>query len=495
MLSKIGIDVDDGITNFQDLSMNLSFNSGKLGTISLFGFGGLSDETKSAERDSMKWENEGSRYDSRYFSNTGVIGLKHIVNLNPNTYLQSSVVVSGNDSGYKENRLDKFYRPQFDYVQDYLNGKFTLSSVIDYKLNARSNMKSGIYFNRYDFRLTKRFLDSHENEIKEPLNTSSQINTVQLFSQWQYRVNSKFTFSTGFHFLMVTDNKTFSIEPRASIKYDINEQQSFSMGYGLHSQIQPVGIYESIVEQADGAITTPNKNLGLNKSHHFVLAYDRLLTKYLRVKAEAYYQSLFNIAVSSDKASPLSSLNVEEDYLVDALVNKGVGRNYGVELTVEQFTHNGLYFLFSSSLFNSKYKTLENVWRNSRFNSKRAFSLSAGKEYPLGKDRTISLNGRVIYAGGLRTTPIDIEKSIAEGQTRYVEKLAFTEKMPDYFRADIRISMKRNKKKSTRILALDIQNVTNHKNLLEKYFDPRSSSVKKEYQFSLLPVLSYRVEF
>jgi hypothetical protein len=279
------------------------------------------------------------------------------------------------------------------------------------------------------------------------------------------------------------------------MKYNLNNQQSLNLGYGLHSQMQPIGVYEAQIEQPDGTLTQPNKNLGFNKAHHFVVGYDRSLTKYLRVKAETYYQQLFNVAVENDPTSPISSLVVEEGYATIPMVNKGSGRNYGLELTVEQFLHNNLYFLLSGSLYNSEYKALDNVLRNTRFNGKHALSFTAGKEYLWKKNRVFGLNLRTIYTGGFWSTPIDVEKSQQVGETRYIESLAFTEQLPDYFRMDFRVSLKRNRANSTTTLSLDLQNATNNKNLGGQYYEPQSGEVKKWYMLPLLPILSYRIEF
>ena len=77
--------------------------------------------------------------------------------------------------------------------------------------------------------------------------------TLQLFSQWSYRATQKLTLNSGVHFLYLKDNSTYSIEPRASgPKYELNERESFSAGYGLHSQMQPIGCM-SLIEQPDGS--------------------------------------------------------------------------------------------------------------------------------------------------------------------------------------------------------------------------------------------------
>jgi hypothetical protein len=235
----------------------------------------------------------------------------------------------------------------------------------------------------------------------------------------------------------------------------------------------------------------------LNKAQHFVLAFDRALNEHLRVKAETYYQHLYNIPVKNDVTSSLAVSNNEDGYITDPLVNKGVGRNYGLELTLEQFMHHDLYFLLSSSLYDSKYKALDNVWRNSRYNGNYAFSFTAGKEFKSAgrKNRVFGVNIRTLSSGGFRTTPIDIARSIEEGETKRIESLAYTQQMPGYFRTDLRFSVKRNRLKSTSTLALDIQNVTNRQNLGGQYFDAQSGEIKKWYQLPMLPVLSYKVEF
>ncbi|MGX7835658.1 hypothetical protein ACWKSR_10960, partial [Campylobacter fetus subsp. venerealis] len=93
-----------------------------------------------------------------------------------------------------------------------------------------------------------------------------------------------------------------------------------------------------------------------------------------------------------------SIINQQWTFATDPLVNEGFGKNYGVELTLEQFTYKGFYFLLSSSIYNSLYKTNENVWRNTAYNGNFNGTLTAGKEYELKKDRVFGVNLRAIYS-------------------------------------------------------------------------------------------------
>ena len=289
VLSKLGVNVGDAVTNFQDLSYNIFLPTRKLGNFSLFGFGGLSDQYQYAKEDSTKWEEDYQRYNSNYFSNTGAAGFKHAITINPNTFIQSTIMLSGNDHGFQNDRLDNDYIPQFNYKENYITKKITISSVLNHKFNAKNSVRSGVYLNRYYYNLRERYFDAETDQIEEPLNSSGNASTLQLFSQWSYRPTQNFTINTGLHLLYLKDNATYSLEPRVSMKYELDDQQSINAGYGLHSQMQPSGVYQAQVQQPDGSWIRPNENLGFNKSHHFVIGYDRSLTKHLRIKTETYY--------------------------------------------------------------------------------------------------------------------------------------------------------------------------------------------------------------
>ena len=121
-----------------------------------------------------------------------------------------------------------------------------------------------------------------------------------------------------------------------------------------------------------------------------------------------------NSVASPEKT--FSTLNVQNDFVTDALVNEGKGRNYGMELTLEQSLNNNLYYILNGSLYESKYTALDGVERNTRFNGNYVFNAVAGKEFPLkGQRKVLGINLRVIYAGGFRNTPVDVERSRQEG--------------------------------------------------------------------------------
>lgn len=494
LLAQLGVPLGDFATNFQDLSVNIHLPINSKNSISVFGFGGLSDQHKDAVQDSLKWESEYDRYSDRYFSNTGAIGIKHAYMINANNFLQTTILASGNAMGDKMYKLDDEYQDRFWYYEKFSNSKITVSSVLNTKLSARYSVRSGVYLNQLYYNLEQSEFNEDTEQLDTFINTKGNTQSIQLFSQLNIKASERFTVNAGLHYLQLLLNNSKSLEPRISASYALNERNSINFGYGLHSQVQPLGSY--FAEYKDnGDVILPNKNLGLSKAHHVVVGYDRSLNPYLRMKVETYYQHLFNIPVKPGENESYSIINQQWSFQTDPLINEGLGKNYGVEFTLEQFTHNNLYFLLTTSVYNSLYKTQENTWRNTRYNGNANMTFTAGKEFNLKKDRVLGLNVRSLYSGGLRTTPVDLQESLLKGETVYQEDKAFEEQNPAYFRTDIRISLKRNKPKSTHTLALDIQNVTNRKNIYGSYFEPLTGKITTAYQTPLIPVLSYKIEF
>lgn len=498
LLDHLGVDLFGASTNFQDLSFNVHLPTKKAGNFSIFGFGGLSDQTFNAERDSTVWEDSYDRYDSKFVSNTGAVGIKHDLVINSSTLLKNSVVLSANENGFDESRLTDDYDPRLLYSDRFVTTRFSYNAVVSKKFSPRLHMKSGIYVNRlgYQANMTERDTAASADEVL--INADGNTFLSQAFNQWSYRLSESFTINGGVHFLYFHFNGTSSVEPRLSAKYTLDPTKSISIGYGLHGQTQPLPNYFFTANLPDGTVLRPNENLGMTKSHHFVVGYSQALSKHLHAKAEVYYQHLFNIPISTDPTSTFALMNQEWGFATESLVNNGIGRNVGVEVTVEQFLNKGLYYLATLSLYDSKYRAADGNWYNTRFNGNHVLTFTGGKSFNIGggdMPRTLSVNLKTIWGGGFRNTPIDLNASQASGETVVIDDLAFSDQVDDYFRTDIRVSMKRQRPKSTHTLSVDVQNVTNRANVGGQYFNDETMEIEYWYQTGLIPVIAYRVEF
>jgi hypothetical protein len=496
LLSKMGFNLTQGSTNFQDLSYNIYLPTSKAGTFSLFGFAGLSSEKTAREKDSLKWESKSDRYNWDFISNTAVTGVTHNIFLGNNSGLKSAVALSYNRTGFDQDYIEDDYSVSDEYKEDYRTKKWVVSSTFNHKFNNRNSLRAGVIAQLIDFNYYRKAKEAEDEPLKEQINTKGNTQTLQSFAQWQYRPSDHFTIGAGLHYFQLLYNNSFAVEPRASLKWDINRRNSIAFGYGKHSQLQGLGVYFAEERDITGGITHPNRNLQLTKAHHYVLSHSFLAAKNLKLKMEVYYQQLFDVPVSINDSNTFSTLNIQGDYVTQPLVNEGKGRNYGIELSLEKYLDKNFYYTISSSIYNSKYTAADGIERNTRFNGNYVNNVIAGKEFISSrKRRSFGINIKTIYAGGFRTTPIDIVKSAEKKYTVFKQKEAFSLQNPAYFRTDLRLSMKWNRKSLTSTLSLDIQNVSNRLNVYGQIYNPDKKRVEYTYQNGLIPILNYKVEF
>ena len=496
IIQKMGVTLTDGSTNFQDLSYNIYLPTKRFGNFSFFGFGGLSSDREEAEKDSLKWNNRENRYDNRFHSNTALTAVTHSIFLGAKSNLKSSIAYSYNANGDREKYVEDNYGFSDTYKDDYRTKKWNIASTLNHKFSNKASLRTGAILNFIRFNYYQQSSENPGEALKEDINTNVGTQMVQAFVQGQYKVSDNLTFNLGAHYLQLLYNNTSSIEPRDSVKWDVDKKSSLAFGYGLHSQVQAWGVYFAKTIDANNTRQQPNKKLDFTKAHHFVLSHNYLLGKNLRVKTEVYYQQLFNVPVSAIDTATNSTLNVVSEYISEPLINKGKGRNYGIELSFEKYLSNNFYWMLSNSFYESKYTALDGVERNTRFNGGHINTLLAGKDFVSeGNSKTFGVNIKTIYAGGLRTTPIDAAQSRIRGYTVYNQQQAFSLQNPSYFRTDLRISMKWNRRQRTNTLSLDIQNLTNRQNVFNQWFDGVQDKVVYNYQNGLIPILNYKVEF
>lgn len=500
MLDKLGVNIGDGGINFQDLSYNIYLPTARAGAFSLFGFGGQSWQTRSPKRDSAKWEQEDDRLPGKYQSFTGMSGLTHTIFLGSQTKLRSALAYSHTDASLSIDYIQDNYSSIKEYHADDKTPKWTLTSSLDHRFSPGSLLRAGysIDFIHYNY---------YQEGRKDPfaplllqVDAGGSTQKIQGFAQWQYKPVDPLLFNVGVHYLELMYNHSHALEPRASVRWDMSSRSSLALGYGMHSQIQSLGVYFAQDTNAAGAIYHPNSNLGLTHAQHYVLSFNYKLAEDLNWKTEVYYQRLSNVPVNANDTNTFSTLNIESsDYTSDPLVNKGTGRNYGIEMTLDKHLRNHLYYMLNTSFYQSKYTALDGIERNTRFNGNYVINGVAGKDFVWatrsGKTKTFGVNIRVIAAGGYRTTPINLAQSQLEGTTVYYQKQAYTGQNPGYFRTDLRLSLKKDYRHLTTILSLDLQNMTGRQNIYDQYYDIVKKQVVNIYQAGLIPILNYKIEF
>ncbi|MCE7072156.1 TonB-dependent receptor [Dyadobacter sp. CY327] len=486
LLGALGVKFGGEDIRFQDLSFHVNLPTVKAGTFTLFGMGGVSSNDFKSEGDSTTWETQKDGYNIIYKNKMGAIGVTNDLPLGRNASLRTVVAASGL-------RTSRDAAPVFNTPSTPADGNgedlikkrmFSVSSILNARFGTRSRMRAGGYLTWQKDILT-RYYGGVGSYIVQP------------FASWNYQITSSVTTEIGLHSLiskldLPLSKTNISVEPRASLKWQVKEKEQFNFSYGLHSQMQQPQTYLAAYSTTDA---WGNPGLTPSKSHHFVLGYQRSFAKNASLKVEAYWQEHFNIPIAVYEEDHFSANNLIENDVTKRLENDGTGRNYGVEVSYQKLLTDNYYMLLSGSLYDATYVAKDGVRRDSRFNGRHTFSFTGGKEFKSGDRSTWGVNAKILWLGGFRDTPINLAASREFQQTVYLQNEDFSYKMKDYFRPDLRIYWKKSNAKYSRTLALDLQNVSGTKNQAFKFYDTLKKEIITQTQLGLIPVLSYRWEF
>jgi len=495
----VGIDIGTtALPSYQDLSFKFNSGNTKLGRFTLFGILATSSiDISSGGANSLYG---GGRDGHDLASEIGILGLKHFKQLNEKSFLSSTIGLNNS----KTNQLAYFVDSTgYSYnTEENTTTKTGYNFMTSYnsKINSRLFVKVGAQAEVMNLYLNLRTRRDEPESWKQTWDYDSYTALAQAFVHAKYSISDKLTMNAGIHAQEFFLNHSYSVEPRFGLKYELKSNSSLSLGYGLHSQMQPVNVYFLQTQLTDGSYEYNNKSLDFTKSHHLVLGYDLQPFKDWRLKAEVYYQYLYDVPVNTF-SSCYSMLNTGASFktdLEDQLTNTGTGRNYGVELTIEKFFSNGYYGLLTGALYDSKYTGSDGVERNTAFNGKFVNNALAGKEWKVGKAKLdkIATDIKCTYAGGRAYTPIDLTASNAFGQ-EVLSTDAYSAFYADYFRLDFKIGYTHNSrtKKTSQSFSLDLQNVTNNKNVFLQNFDQRNKVINTTYQLGFFPNVVYKIQF
>jgi len=491
-----------GIPTYQDISYKINIPTSKKGVFCFWGIGGMSDiALLDSERDSADWSFVGAGEDLRFGSKMGAAGMSHLYFFNDKISGKFNFSASGTQNKVTDDTLSKTKDPFRIYTNNSKDWQYYANYTVTDKINAHHLVKIGATWK-------PMFADYHETYYSkdykmtlDQLNTSGSTSSVQSFVHWQYRITEKLAMNTGVHFNYFDLSKSYAIEPRTGIRWQFLPKQTLSFAFGMHSQSLPLVYYfYHSYDSISHTYSNTNKSIDFSKSRQYVIGYDFNFAKSFRFKLEAYYQDLYNVPISQYHSNSYSTINTgnELDGLTykDSLINKGTGTNYGVEITLEKFFSKNYYFLNSLSLYDSRYKGSDGVERHSAFSGGYVYNLLGGVEIPTGmKNHTIGIDVKFSFAGGNRYTPIDVQRSLLEKRTVYIDSLAFSKQFAAYQKIDVKLSYRINRKKVSHYFFINVENILNRKNILQQVFNASKQEITYDYQLGLFPYGGYRIEF
>jgi len=495
--------IDLGSTNYAprstDMVYNVNLPGGKSGDFNIFGFYGNSVYGKLAVHNPAVWQTNDDRWEEMQAQGSAVLGIKHLYSLTSGSgYIRTVVAYTNFYDTYSEGYVDSSFVRTNSYHHNYRYPALRLSVMLNRKLSSKTTLRTGINVNYLGARMDDINLNSTGvyDTLVSPKGSGMM---YQFYAQVKSRLTENVEINAGTHIMIFTVNRSTSIEPRAGFRWQFAPGLFFNTGIGLHSRAESFTVYYSRIKNSSGNFSLENKDLGFSKSFQVVSGIDMALSENSSLRIEAYNQHLFDIPIVYKSNSTYSAINTAEALPQSDLLNKGLGYNRGIELTLEKSYSKNYYYLFTLSLLNSKYKPGDGHWYNTYYNTRYVSNLLAGKDFYLGKNKknSIGLNVKYLIRGGYRYTPVDMLKSIKSKKIIFNTAQTYGAQLPEFIRIDGGINFRRNMHGFSWIIMLDVQNLTNRKNVFSKRFSylPNQIITKNEYSIGMVPVFDFRIEF
>jgi hypothetical protein len=274
--------------------------------------------------------------------------------------------------------------------------------------------------------------------------------------------------------------------PRGGIEYSLSSKARVSLSAGRYHQ-HPELVTIVAVPQ--------NARLAPIQADHLVTGLTYQPGPGLLMSAEVYRKWYRSYPVSLDYpqltlANHGSEFNTS-DVLLLPMSSAGKGRAHGLELFLKKRLDGGLYGQMAYSLSRTEQAALDGVFRRGSFDTPQVLTVVGG--YQAGSRWEVS--GRFTLASGRPYTPPWLSEAV--GQNRLVYDLARfnAERLPALHRLDLRVDRKFQLFGRTSSIFLEMQNLYNHRAVIEYSWNQKTPELYAEKQLGLLPIVGFNVEF
>jgi hypothetical protein len=280
-----------------------------------------------------------------------------------------------------------------------------------------------------------------------------------------------------------------------------NEVEAGPRG-GIETRLSPTvrvsvsaGRYHQHPELVTVVAVPQNVNLAPIEADHLVTGIRFEPRADLLLSAEVYRKWYRSYPASLDYpqltlANHGSEFNTS-DLLLLPMASAGEGRVRGLELFVKKRLASGLYGQIAYSLSRTEQAALDRVFRRGSFDTPHVLTTVGG--YRLGEQWELS--GRFTFASGRPYTAPLLSESVEQNRLVYDVQRFNAERLPAFHRLDVRVDRKFRLFGRNTSLFAEMQNLYNHRSVIEYSWNQKTRELYAEKQLGLLPVLGINIEF
>lgn len=377
----------------------------------------------------------------------------------------------------------------------------TLSTITYKKIDKQNAYETAIYVG-----------DNFEINDKLMLNAGLRYSAYFLmgpFKKMLYKANDARVTTSIIDSIMYSKGKVVQtyqgIEPRLSLKYQLNESASFKVSYNRNRQ------YISLLSNT--SISTPNDLWKLADTYikpiiadqYAVGYYQNFFGNMLETTVELYYKKLQNLQEYKNDAETVMSNHVETE------LDQVKGKNYGIEFLIKK--NSGKIDGWISYTYSRALRHTSGVYKNDQINDNQEYASSFDKPHELTVVANYHINKRVRFSGNFSFSsgrPITLPeyRYTVDGNSIVYYSDRNVYRIPCYHRLDLSLSIDeslRKKKKWKGSWTFSILNVYGRVNPYLVFYKKETSSAANnftpfsDYEMYMigkpLPVITYNFIF
>jgi hypothetical protein len=267
--------------------------------------------------------------------------------------------------------------------------------------------------------------------------------------------------------------------PRAALSYRITDKLSWRASYGTYYQ-QPFFVFLAAFPENRGLIPF--------RADHYVTGFSYVANSTLRFTVEAY-RKVYKDYPAALQFPELSLANIGDTFDVRSilfpLTSAGRGRAQGVEFFVEKKFTDRWFGQANLAFSRARQAGLDAIYRPGSFDYPFVFNTVGG--YRL--TRKWELSTRAVYLSGRPYTPFLPNESVEQRRGIFDLSRVNGERLPDYFRLDIRADRTFTVRDKPLLVFIGFQNVTNRSNVGGFTWNRRTNAVEVNDQLGIFPLI------
>ena len=321
---------------------------------------------------------------------------------------------------------------------------------------------------------------------EKTVKTIEETYNVGYFFSSSFQVSERLNTTVGIRSDFFSYNANQHWSPRFSFSYKLSGRTVLTGAFGVYYQNLPM-VFLSQYDNADEI-----KDL---HCRHYILGINQVISDDMRLTIEYYEKQYrdFPMDVYNPRVFLLDEVLEYYGFFLNhrELSDKGRAVSHGIEGTLQKKFSGKLYGLLGATYFESRYRGLDDVWRD-RINDNRV-NLTAECGYRPNEDWEFKI--RWEFAGGRPYTPYDSAYSVSQGAGFLNWRRINKERLPDYHAMSIRIDRNFNFSHSNLRMYLSIWNLYNRDNVATYDWSATEERTIFDYQLNILPVAGFEYEF